>query len=79
MIGQIINVLSGCVATILNMAGFEKSTCFAFYIALFINIVLGFIFTLYWGVYGLAIASSLSMAYWNIHLLFIGGGKKDKY
>lgn len=41
MVGQIVNVLSGCVATILNMAGYEKSTCFAFYIALAINILLG--------------------------------------
>jgi O-antigen/teichoic acid export membrane protein len=70
MIGQIVNVVSGCVATILNMAGFEKTTCFAFYIALIINIVFGVIFTIYGGVYGLAIASSLSMIYWNIHLLY---------
>lgn len=70
MVGQIINVISGCVATILNMVGYEKNTCFAFYIALVINIVLGVIFTLYWGVYGLAVASSLSMIYWNIHLLY---------
>ncbi|GAB4224186.1 MAG: oligosaccharide flippase family protein [Francisella sp.] len=70
MLGQIVNVLSGCVATILNMAGYEKNTCTAFYIALIINIVLGIIFTSYWGVYGLAIASSLSMVYWNIHLLY---------
>ncbi|AFJ43653.1 lipopolysaccharide biosynthesis protein [Francisella orientalis] len=70
MIGQIVNVLSGCVATILNMAGFEKNTCIAFYIALVLNIVLGSIFTLYWGVYGLAVASSISMIYWNIHLLY---------
>ncbi|ORM39174.1 multidrug transporter [Francisella endosymbiont of Ornithodoros moubata] len=70
MVGQIINVLSGCVATILNMAGYEKNTCFVFYIALVINIVLGVIFTLHWGVYGLAVASSLSMIYWNIHLLY---------
>ncbi|WP_150467483.1 lipopolysaccharide biosynthesis protein [Francisella sp. SYW-9] len=70
MVGQIVNVISGCVATILNMAGFEKTTCFAFYVALIINIVLGIIFTIYGGVYGLAIASSLSMIYWNIHLLY---------
>ncbi|KEI34669.1 capsular polysaccharide synthesis enzyme Cps [Francisella sp. W12-1067] len=70
MVGQIINILSGCVATILNMAGYEKKTCIAFYIALLINIVLGIIFTEIWGVYGLAVASSLSMTYWNIHLLY---------
>lgn len=69
MVGQIINVLSGCVATILNMAGYERNTCFAFYIALIINISLGVLFTLNWGVYGLAIASSISMIYWNVHLL----------
>ena len=70
MVGQIVNILSGCVATILNMAGYEKSTCMAFSIALALNIVLGVILTGYWGVYGLAIASSLSMVYWNIHLLY---------
>ncbi|API87129.1 lipopolysaccharide biosynthesis protein [Francisella uliginis] len=70
MVGQIVNILSGCVATILNMAGFEKTTCFAFYIALAVNIIFGIIFTIYGGVYGLAIASSLSMIYWNIHLLY---------
>ncbi|MFT4693781.1 MAG: O-antigen/teichoic acid export membrane protein [Francisella sp.] len=70
MVGQIVNILSGCVATILNMAGHEKSTCMAFYIALALNIILGTILTNYWGIYGLAIASSLSMVYWNIHLLY---------
>ena len=70
MVGQIVNILSGCVATILNMAGFEKSTCMAFYIALALNVILGIVLTSYWGVYGLAIASSSSMVYWNIHLLY---------
>lgn len=70
MVGQVVNILSGCVATILNMAGYERNTCIAFYIALIINIVLGIIFTIYWGVYGLAVASSISMIYWNIHLLY---------
>lgn len=70
MIGQIVNILSGCVATILNMAGYEKSTCLAFYIALFINILLGSILTHSYGIYGLAVASSISMVYWNFHLLY---------
>lgn len=70
MVGQIINVLSGCVATILNMTGFERKTCIAFYFALAINIILGIFLTLEYGVYGLAVASSLSMIYWNIHLLY---------
>ena len=70
MIGQFVNILSGCVATILNMTGNEKSTCIAFYIALIINIVLGSILTYSNGIYGLAIASSISMIYWNIHLLY---------
>lgn len=70
MIGQIINVLSGCVATILNMAGFERKTCIAFYFALTINIILGVFLTLEYGIYGLAIASSISMIYWNMHLLY---------
>ena len=56
-------------ATILNMAEYERRTCAAFFIALAINIILGSILTYFYGIYGLAVASSLSMAYWNIHLL----------
>ena len=70
MVGQIVNVLSGCVATILNMAGHERKTCTAFYIALFINIFFGVFSTYYYGVYGLAVTSSISMIYWNLHLLY---------
>ena len=70
MIGQVVNILSGFVATILNMAGFEKNTCVAFYISLVINIILGVILTSYWGIFGLAIASSFSMICWNFNLLY---------
>ncbi len=71
MIGQSINILCGSVFTILNMAGFEKITCRVFYIALSINIVLGIWFIFYWHAYGVAIASSIAMAFWNIYLLVI--------
>ena len=53
------------------MAGFEKTTCRVFYIALFINILLGILFIFYWGAYGVAIASAIAMAFWNICLLII--------
>ena len=71
MVGQAVNVLCGSVFTILNMAGFEKTTCRVFYIALFINILLGILFIFYWGAYGVAIASAIAMAFWNICLLII--------
>ena len=71
MIGQAVNVLCGSVFTILNMAGFEKTTCRVFYIALLINILLGILFIFYWGAYGVAVASAIAMAFWNICLLII--------
>jgi len=69
IVGQAFNVFTGAVATILNMAGFEKITCKAFYLALCLNILMGIILLPIWGVYGLAIASALSTIYWNLHLL----------
>ncbi len=70
MVGQIVNVLSGCVATILNMAGFEKKTCMAFYIALAISIILGIILTLEYGIYGLC--NSLKFIYDILECVFTG-------
>lgn len=71
MIGQIVNVLCGSVFTILNMSGFEKTTCRVFYVALMINIVLGIILIPFYQAYGVAIASVIAMMYWNIYLLVI--------
>ncbi|WP_233263304.1 MATE family efflux transporter [Caedibacter taeniospiralis] len=68
MIGQAVNVLCGSVFTILNMAGFEKTTCRVFYIALIINIVLGVILIPNLNAYGVAIASAVAMIFWNIVL-----------
>ncbi|GGF88081.1 MULTISPECIES: lipopolysaccharide biosynthesis protein [Cysteiniphilum] len=70
MIGQAVNVLCGSVFTILNMAGFEKTTCRVFYIALVINIVLGIALIPSLHAFGVAIASALAMIFWNLVLTY---------
>ena len=71
MIGQVINVLCGSVFTILNMSGHEKTTCRVFYVALLINVVFGISLIPFWHAYGVAVASVIAMAFWNITLLAI--------
>ncbi|WP_224728278.1 polysaccharide biosynthesis C-terminal domain-containing protein [Cysteiniphilum sp. JM-1] len=70
MIGQAVNVLCGSVFTILNMAGFEKTTCRVFYIALVINIVLGIALIPSLHAFGVAIASAIAMIFWNLVLTY---------
>lgn len=71
MIGQAVNVLCGSVFTILNMAGFEKTTCRAFYIALVINIALGIALIPSLHAFGVAIASAIAMIFWNLVLTYL--------
>ncbi|MFZ9036355.1 MAG: lipopolysaccharide biosynthesis protein [Francisellaceae bacterium] len=68
MIGQIVNVLCGSVYTIMNMAGLEKLTVKVFYAALILNITVSILLVLKWNAFGIAVAASLSMIFWNLVL-----------
>lgn len=70
MLGQMVNVLSGSNGWILNIAGYEKTTAKVFYYSLLTNIILGVALIKPLGVYGLALASSISIAQWNIVLVY---------
>jgi O-antigen/teichoic acid export membrane protein len=64
-LGQFINSISGSVNYLLNMTGHEKVVLNNITVALLINIVLNYILIPLYGIDGAALASLMSMAYWN--------------
>lgn len=66
-IGQLINSLSGSVGLIMQMTGLQKVYQNIVLIAFLINIVLNFMLTPKYGATGAAIATVISMAFWNIY------------
>ncbi len=65
-IGQFFNSLSGSVGIILQMTGHQKVYQNIVLIALILNIVLNFILTPIYGAIGAAIATVISISFWNI-------------
>lgn len=65
-IGQLINSLSGSVGIILQMTGQQKAYQNIVLIALVINIILNFMLTPIYGAIGAAIATVISISFWNI-------------
>nr|WP_321233984.1 flippase [uncultured Psychroserpens sp.] len=65
-IGQFINSLSGSVGVILQMTGQQKAYQNIVLIALTINIILNFVLTPIYGAVGAAIATVISISFWNI-------------
>lgn len=67
-IGQIINVSAGSVGVLLNMTGHERVTAMGFGIGAISNLILNAALIPILGMIGAAIASSISMALWNLIL-----------
>jgi len=70
VLGQLVNAGLGSVALILNMVGLERLTAKGVTIAALTSLILNFTLIPYWGPTGAAIATSISLALWNL-LLFI--------
>lgn len=65
--GQLINSLSGSVGVIMQMTNLQKVYQNIVLVALIINIILNFILTPRYGAVGAALATVISMAFWNIY------------
>src|SRR5690606_871393 len=65
--GQLINSLSGSVGVIMQMTGLQKVYQNIVLMALLINVMLNFMLTPKYGATGAAIATVISMAFWNIY------------
>jgi len=68
-VGQLINASMGFVGLLLNMAGYEKDVMNAMVLSVVMNITLNFFLIPLFGVEGAAVASTLSLAVWNLILL----------
>lgn len=66
-VGQMINVVTGSVALILNMTGNEASTARGAILAAFLNIVLNVPLILLYGIEGAAVATAISLSALNIY------------
>jgi O-antigen/teichoic acid export membrane protein len=69
-VGQIVNGFAGSVGNILNMTGHEKKSMHGVMIAAIINVLLNSILIPVWSVNGAAIATAVSLATWNILMVF---------
>lgn len=69
-LGQLVNAGMGSVGIILNMAGLEKITAKGVAIAAIASVILNILLIPFLGAVGAAIATSCSLAVWNI-LLFV--------
>lgn len=66
-LGQLVNSLSGSVGLIMQMTGLQKIYQNIVLVALIINIILNFVLTPIYGGIGAAIATVVSIAFWNIY------------
>ena len=70
LVGQVGNAMSGSVGYILQMTGNEKLFQNILTLALLLNIVLNFLLIPKYGIIGAAIASSMSLVFWNLTSVF---------
>ncbi|MEJ2115121.1 MAG: polysaccharide biosynthesis C-terminal domain-containing protein, partial [Gammaproteobacteria bacterium] len=67
-IGMILNVIAGSVGLLMSMTGHQKQAVSFFITGCIINIVLNLLFIPRYGIEGAAIATAISIAFWNISL-----------
>ena len=67
-LGQLANAAMGSVVVLLNMTGHEKSVAKGLVFSASLNIVLNFVLIPRWGIEGAAIATSITLIFWNLLL-----------
>ena len=70
-VGQIINVFAGSVAFLLTMTSHQNRAAKVMGISAFMNIILNLILVPIYGIMGAAIATSVTMIFWNITMLVL--------
>jgi len=69
IVGQFINAICGPVGYFLNMTGNERFVSFVILISCIINIVLGYALIPKYGINGSAVASAISIIFWNLTMV----------
>lgn len=70
VLGQIVNVMAGSVGWLLIMTGYERDAVTGISIGALVNICLNAVLIPVWGTSGAAIATAISMALWNVILVY---------
>jgi len=66
ILGQFINAISGSVGYFLNMTGYQKQLNIIVLISVILNIILNYFMIPLYNIEGAAIASAISLIFWNI-------------
>lgn len=69
--GQLVNAMSGPVTLFLNMTGNEKISTTIVFLSCFINVGMSYLLIPLCGIVGAAIASSVSLIFWNLSMVFV--------
>lgn len=70
IVGQFINVISGSTGYILDMTGFQDFAQWIIIISFALNVILNILLIPKYGINGAAIASALTIIFWNIIMSF---------
>lgn len=69
IVGQLVNALCGSVSILLTTTYHENETTRAVLISAGLNLIASLLLIPAWGAVGAAVASTISLIYWNIHLV----------
>ena len=68
--GHVVNVATGPAADLLNMTGYGRITAGTKVTATIVNVPLTLLLSFHWGLAGAAAASALTLAFWNLGLVW---------
>ena len=75
VIGKLVGVIAGPVGVLFTMTGNHYTSLKVFSIAAIMNIVLNFVFINLWGINGAALASTITLIFWNVTLISLSKKK----
>ncbi|MCK4889649.1 MAG: polysaccharide biosynthesis C-terminal domain-containing protein, partial [Candidatus Aminicenantes bacterium] len=75
VIGKLVTVIAGPIGFLYSMTGHHNSALKVFGISAIMNIALNFIFIRLWGMDGAALASTITIIFWNLTLIFLSKKK----
>tara|TARA_B100000214_G_scaffold99396_1_gene69216 strand:- start:176 stop:1504 length:1329 start_codon:yes stop_codon:yes gene_type:complete len=71
IIGRVVNALSGSVGNVMQMSGQQNSYMHILIIGALINILLNYFLIPMYGINGAALASVVSLSFWNLSMVYI--------
>ena len=75
IIGKLVNVIAGPVGFLYTMTGNHFTALKVLSVTAVLNVLLNLFFINFWGINGAAVASSVSLIFWNVSLIFFSKRK----